>query len=340
MRTAWIRGAALLAICTLRCAPATPPAVRLGGEVMGTTWMAKVAALPTGSSREDVERAVQETLERVDRHMSHWKPDSDVSRFNTARTTDWFDVDRETVAVVARALEISRQTDGAFDVTVAPLVAEWGFGPGSVADAAPQEERVRAARTHVGSSGLEARAAPPALRKSDPELALDLSAIAKGYGVDRAAQTLRDAGVSGFLVEVGGEVVTCGTRADGRPWQVGIERPVVDERRIELTVSPGDGALATSGDYRNFRELEGERYSHSIDPRTGEPVRHSLASVSVLADECIDADAYSTALMVLGPKDGFEFAEEHQLAALFLVRTENGFETLRTAAWQRTQEKP
>jgi thiamine biosynthesis lipoprotein len=237
---------------------------------------------------------------------------------------------------VDAAARLSRESAGAFDVTVGPLVNLWGFGPQAGAapahPAVPGDEALARARQRVGFDKLEVRLDPPALRK-EAELYVDLSAIAKGHGVDRVAGRLVSAGCSDLLVDVGGEVRAIGRNPGGRVWRVGVETPDPAQLGgVERVLVLDHVAAATSGDYRNYVEVDGQRYSHTIDPRTGRPVSHGLASVTVLHASAMWADGYATALDVLGPEAGFELAERLGLPALFLVREDGSFRTRYTPA--------
>ncbi|MEY3014790.1 MAG: Thiamine biosynthesis lipoprotein ApbE precursor, partial [Pseudomonadota bacterium] len=220
--------------------------------------------------------------------------------------------------------------------TVAPLVRAWGFGA-DAADEAPDNDALAALRERVGVRHLTLDREAATLSKDRADVTIDLSAVAKGHGVDRAAAAVRAAGYTRFLVEVGGEVVVAGTGPGRRHWRLGIERPDAPPGTVREVVPMRDRALATSGDYRNVRKLGEKRISHTIDPRTGRPVEHALASVSVLADDCRTADGLATALSVLGPEDGMRLCREQKLAAYFLVRREDGsFDGRACPAWQPT----
>lgn len=292
---------------------------RYGGSTMGTYYEV------TARCPDDVAGVIEATLQAVNAEMSTYLADSHLSRFNRAGAGQWFAVPATVVQVVTAAAELSRQSDGAFDVTVGPLVNLWGFGPEEAAGI-PAAESIAAALADIGHERLTARHQPPALRKSGT-LYVDLSAIAKGHGVDRVVEDLRAAGCQDMLVDVGGEVRGSGMSPAGRRWRIGVEVPDPGSRGgIQRIVSLAEAALATSGDYRNFVEIEGRRYSHTIDPRTGYPVEHDLASVTVLHESAMWADGYATVLSVLGPEAGMEFAETHGLAALFVVREAEGFQ--------------
>ena len=266
-----------------------------------------------------VEVQVRRVLERIEGRMSHYRPDSELSRFNRAVTTDPQALSGETLGVVAEALEVGRVSGGAFDVTVGPLVDAWGFGPPGRAPATPDSELLATLRARVGTDLLEADPAASTLRKRRPDVVVDLSAIAKGYAVDAVAGLLAEHGLDDYLVEIGGELRASGTNERGEPWRVAIERPAPGFATAQRIVPLTDAALATSGDYRNFYDLDGVRVSHTIDPRTGRPVTHGLRAVSVIAERCSLADARSTALNVLGPEEGYALAAAQDWAALFVT---------------------
>ncbi|MGD2021071.1 MAG: FAD:protein FMN transferase, partial [Thiohalocapsa sp.] len=292
----------------------------LVGRTMGTSWSVQVPRPPAGLDDAALYERISAELASVNERMSTYQADSELSRFNVAETTDWFPVSAELVRLTDTALAVSTLTNGAFDVTVGPLVNLWGFGPEVKADQLPSQAEIDAARARVGWDLLHTRVEPPALRKDRTDLYVDLSAIAKGYGVDRMAAVLEDVGITDYLVEIGGELRGRGRNAEGEPWRIAIERPDAGRRAVLRVVALTDRAMATSGDYRNFFELEGQRYSHTIDPATGRPVDHQLASVTVLAERCAEADAWATALLVLGPARGMTVANERGLIALFVER--------------------
>jgi thiamine biosynthesis lipoprotein len=339
MRSA--RGALVGALlCMAACTP-EPPMLSLTGEAMGTSWTVHVAdanRLPG----LDAQTLVDTALHEVDAVMSTWNDDSALMRFNAADSTDWISVPASLATVVADARRISELTGGAFDITAAPLVDAWGFGPAGAPAMPPTPAALAALRSRVGFRLLENRAEPPALRKHDPAMRADLSAIAKGYAVDRVALALEAAGSRNYLVEIGGELRIRGRRTTGEAWRIGIEQPDPARRSVQRELALNrDAALATSGDYRNFVELGGRRQAHIIDPRTGWPAAHALASVTVIAANCAEADALATALTVLGPQDGYRLARDESIAALFIMRTADGFEERSTAAfeaWLNDQE--
>ncbi|MEW4452468.1 FAD:protein FMN transferase [Bremerella sp. JC817] len=295
------------------------------GQTMGTTYSVRAVTGPDGPQKLEAAQAkVDACLVEVNRQMSTYDPESELSKFNQAPANEWFPVSPQLLLVVKDARLISDATDGAFDVTVGPYVNLWRFGPDKKRKEFPTDAEVEERHRYVGYQKVEFREDPPALKKSENDLYVDLSAIAKGYGVDAVFQVLKEEGFSDFMVEIGGEVRATGMKPNGEPWRIGIETPSDQQRDYNLVIGLTDQALATSGDYRNFFMHEGKRFSHTINPQTGYPVEHDLASVSVLHGECAMADGYATALLVLGPDAGYNFAQKHKLAAFFQIRKEDG----------------
>ncbi len=290
-----------------------------GGETMGTTYSVKLAQAPSRVVLSALHEDVTATLESVNRQMSTYRPDSELSGFNAAEAGIWVPVSADTLTVVETGLRIGRLTAGAFDPTIAPMVDLWGFGPGNRLQNVPSSDKIAAARRSVGHGLVETREGPPALTKRLSDVGLDLSGVAKGFGVDKVAELLQAKGVENYLVEIGGELRGRGSGPGGRPWRIGIEKPTALPGDIQRIIDLKDAALATSGDYRLFFEQAGRRYAHIIDPSTGQPVTHGLASVTVVAATTMEADALSTSLLVLGPEAGMRFATEQGVAAYFIV---------------------
>jgi thiamine biosynthesis lipoprotein len=279
--------------------------------------------------------------------MSTYRDDSELSRFNQSPAGKWFPVSAPTAQVVAAAQDISHKTGGALDVTVGPLLALWRFGPDELASknvrhdfTLPSDDLINAARDKVGYKKLDVRIDPPALKKSADGVEVDLSSIAPGFAVDRIADILIGHGIENFMVEIGGEVRAVGQRDDGKPWRVAVERPIVERREMQMALPLVDAAISTAGDYRKYFEHEGRKYSHIIDPTTGRPVAHDLASVTVVADTCIEADGWDTALVVLGPERGFRFADQNGIAALFISRGGGKGKLRSTLAWEEKFKDP
>jgi len=325
--------------CGCESSPQAPEMVRLNGETMGTFYEVTIADPITPDQAEPIRTAIEGLLKEINAEMSTYDPASEISRFNASDTTDWFDVSPRFAYVVEQSLLISDRTDGAFDPTVGPLVDLWHFGPRIEDRVVPSDEVIGEALARTGSQHLEARLEPPALRKQIPDLRLDLSAIAKGFGVDEIAVLLRTYHLENFLVNIGGEVVAAGMKSDGTRWRLGIEKPVENAREIETIVYLTDVAMATSGDYRNFYEIDGQRYSHTIDPTTGRPVTHSLRSASVLASTCMEADALATAMLVLGPERGLELAREQQLPVYLIESRDGELSTSQTPGFEQVTEE-
>ena len=328
----------LLCLLVVGCKPKTDPIQSiqmLSGRTMGTTYSIKVAPKGNIPSLLKISKEVERVLAEVNLQMSTYIPSSEISRFNASESTEWFAVSSETAAVVQMAQEISGASHGAFDVTVGPLVDLWGFGATGKVTTPPAAEQVAEVVQDVGFQKLELRLDPPALRKQVPGLQVDLSAIAKGHGVDRVAACLFAIGVNHFFVEVGGEVRTSGTKLDGQPWRVGIEEaeselPIGDARPIHEVLELSDQALATSGNYRNYFEADGRRYAHTLDPRTGFPAEVEIASASVIAESCALADGIATAMMCVGYREGLELAEQNGWAVLLMIRTDGTFSDVRS----------
>ncbi|MGE5608102.1 MAG: FAD:protein FMN transferase [Bacillota bacterium] len=301
------------------------PAVTFTGRAMGTPYSITVVGEAAGREPEMLHRAAKEQLEKVNALMSTYKSDSELSRFNSAQHTDWVPISREMAEVMQLAMQVGHRSGGGYDVTVGPLVNLWGFGPDRRPTKAPDPAEIEKAKQRVGLERLEVRPDPPAVRKTRPDVYVDLSSVAKGYGVDLAAEALERAGVMNYCVEVGGEIRAKGHNARGVPWQIGVESPVAEERSIERVMPLSNMAVATSGDYRNYIEEDGVRFCHIIDPQTGYPIRHRLASVSVVDASCAKADAWATALFVAGPERGYELAMREWLAVLLIIKTDEGF---------------
>lgn len=314
---------------------AAEEAVVLHGVTMGTTYRVTIPRLPAGVSVEVIAPALSAGLEQVDAAMSTYRPESEVSRFNRAARDEWVPVSASTSKVAAAAIDMAQRTEGAFDPTVGPLVDLWGFGPAGPSRRMPDAGSVAAMRDQIGYAALEARQGPSAMRKRREGLRVDFSGIAEGFAVDELAGALDRSGVPDFLIELGGEVRCRGSNAAGRPWTIAVEIPSLAAARPQRRVALTDAAVATSGDYRKFFIVDGRRYSHVIDPRTGQPVDHGVASTTVIGRSAMQSDALSTALLVMGPEMGFAFAERHGIAALFIARGEAGFSERMTASFAR-----
>lgn len=286
------------------------------GAIFGTLYHVKY------ESAQSLDSVIRAELERVDRSLSVFNPQSTISRVNRGETVH---TDRMLYEVLKKAEIVSNVTGGAFDVTVMPLVNAWGFGYKQ--GVLPDDRTVDSLLSFVGTNCLTLTD-DSLITKSDPRVMIDCGAIAKGYGVDRVAAVLRDHGVRNYMVEIGGEVVTRGRHPEGHPWQIGVSRPeesASDAGEVQTVLSLENAAMATSGNYRNFRVVDGRKFAHTIDPRTGRPVSHSLLSATVIAPDCATADAYATAFMVLGREEAARIVRaDKRLKAYLIYADEQG----------------
>lgn len=305
----------------------------LAGETMGTTYHIKIILPYEKSLPEGLATNIHSLLTTIDKMMTTYKDDSELMQFNNYQGSAPFSVSEEVREVFKIAMDVSEQTNGAFDITVYPLVELWGFGSKEVSGPPPEDE-VKKALQYIGYKKI--KITNEGIIKEDKETKCDLSAVAKGYAVDKVCDLLNGQGISSYMVEVGGEVKIKGEKLPGVLWSVGIEYPEPMTRRVFRGVKVKDIAMATSGNYRNFFVWNGKKFSHEIDPSTGYPVLHTLSSVSVLHDSCAYADAYATAFMVMGLEKAYQFAEEHNIPAFFIFPTsELSYSYKYTSAWKR-----
>ncbi len=294
---------------------------------MGTQYHIR---LPVISSNHDaphwkqLQYDIDALLLAINKEMSTYITDSSISRFNQSKNTNWFPISREFLSVINTAQSVSLTSRGAFDITVMPLVNLWGFGTLNKTSI-PSQQQIEYSLNQIGYQSLQTRQQPAAIRKQKPELSIDLSAIAKGYAVDAIGILLEKRGIKRYLVEIGGEIRVRGKNKQNQAWRIAIEKPTTLARSVQQGVLLKDGAIATSGDYRNYYEKEGKRYSHTINPKTGYPIAHKLASVTVLNKSAMIADAQATAIMVLGEKQGKVYAQQQGLRVYMIIRSEKGF---------------
>ncbi len=304
----------------------------LFGYSMGTSYSIKLVA-GLNESR-NLQLGIEGVLSNINSRMSTYLPNSDLSKFTEAPLDQALPVDPKTSIVVAKALEIAKTTDGFFDPTVAPLVDLWGFGPTPRNNEVPNEQQILAILDRVGYLAVSVDLNSHYLKRSEIR-ELDLSAIAKGYAVDEVANYIESKGFSDYLVEVGGEMRFSGQKPNGSAWRIAIEKPVPGEREPYRIIDVSDAAIATSGDYRNYFEIDGRRFSHSINPRTGYPIEHDLASVTVVMDSCMEADAYATAFSVMGKEAALELAERLNIAVFIIFKKEDGFDSIQSSQFTR-----
>ena len=348
MRPSILRPRALMALIVLLAAGSgfsllrsEPPVaeLHLSGRTMGTTYNVKYRPTHNAPTVKNLQVEVDALLAEINHTMSTYDPDSELSRFNRMRTTDWVPASASLRTVLKAALEVGAQSDGAFDITVGPLVNLWGFGPEVHPDRIPLETDIAAARARSGLDKIALSETQPTIRKHRPDVFLDLSGIAKGYGVDRVAELMTAHGIDHYMVEIGGEIRVRGFKEHGTPWRIAIEKPLSGERSVQTMLALSDIALATSGNYRNFFEIAGRRYSHTIDPTTGWPIDNHLVSVTVLADTSMRADAWATAFQVLGPERGMAIAERLNHPVLFVIERDGQFEERVCCAFERYRKQ-
>ena len=293
--------------------------MKLSGPTMGTRWYAELG-VPAGTDTTALETALAGAVAQVDAQMSTWKPDSDLMRLNAAGVGEWVGLPPGLMQVLHCGLDIGRASDGAFDIGLGDLVRAWGFN-----DQSPDEAAIRTALGQPrlpAHEQLELDQTNLRARKNAP-LALDLSGIAKGYGVDRMMQVCQDFAIPSALVALDGELRAKGVQPDGKPWSVAIERPDYEDRQPLSMLELQDGAVATSGDYRHWVKLGKARLSHTMDRQKGGPVQPGIASVTVVTAECMRADALATAILVLGVKNGSAFAQKQGVDCWILERVSN-----------------
>lgn len=299
---------------------------KINGFTMGTTYSIKISNFDL-SYKPDLKMLkinIDNELKRINKIFSTYILDSDISKFNSYKKTDWFETSEELVNLVDIALNISKQSDGYYDITVGPLVNLWGFGPKKVVKEVPKKSVIDRLLKIIGYKKIKVNKDSNQIRKEIPDIYIDLSSIAKGYGVDKVSDLLLKKGFKNFLVEIGGEVKTNGIKSERDEWLVGIASPK-NGFSINKVIRLKNMSMATSGDYRNYFEKNGIRYSHTINPKTGYPIKHKLASVSVINKSCTLADAYATAIDVMGEKKGLSFANKNKLAVYMILRKNDEF---------------
>ncbi len=303
----------------------------LQGLTMGTSFTVKVinAEVEKGQLR----KSINELLVAINDSMSTYLPDSELSQFNQQHSTEWVAVSHELLTVLLLAEKVSNETQGAFDITVGPVVNLWGFGPDESRFKRPEQAKISSLMNQIGYKNLLIDEAQQRIKKQEPMLYVDLSAIAKGYAVDEIAHYLEQNGFNDYLVEVGGELRVNGRNKNQQLWRIAVEKPLVGERSVQQVIALENEAIATSGDYRNYFEADGVRYSHTINPRTGKPITNRLGSVSVISSSSAYSDAMATAFMVLGADEGLALAEKLELKALFLVKQKEGFSVIQSSTF-------
>ena len=297
--------------------------VEMQGRTMGTTYTIKVVPNSEAFDAQAMKQGIDEILKQVNQEMSTYIADSELSLFNQRESSEPVKVSQGLKRVVAEAIRLGNISDGKLDVTVGPLVNLWGFGPEYRPETVPSAQELANTQAKIGLENLTLNG--DMLSKAKSELYVDLSTIAKGYGVDVVAEYIESQGIFNYLVEIGGEMRLKGFKHTGELWHVAIEKPVTEQRSVHQVIIPKDNAVATSGDYRNYYEADGKRYSHIIDPDTGYPIDHKIVSVTVIHPSSMTADGLSTAMMVMGEEKALAFAKENDIAAYLIIKTDNGF---------------
>lgn len=311
-----------LSIFMLACSQPREVEPHLSGPTMGTSYNVKYVNVE-GIDKQRLQQQIEKVLVDINQLMSTYIVDSELSRFNQWQRVEPFSLSNQTIEVLNEAKRLGEMSDGLLDVTVGPLVNLWGFGPQSRPEKIPTDELIKLTKAQVGLDKLTI--GDTWASKSQPGLYVDLSTIAKGYAVDKLAELLLNNSVSNFLVEIGGEMRVSGKKASGNDWKIAIEKPETMQRAVQKIISIGDNAVATSGDYRNYYQENGVRYSHLIDPSTGYPIKHNLVSVTVIHPSSMTADGLATALSVMGKDKALELAENYNIAVLLITKESERF---------------
>ena len=320
---------ALVSFLLLSGCDHAPEIVKISGSKFGTSYHITIVADQPAPA--DLAERIDAALDVVDHSMSTYKSESELSLFNRLPVAETVAASPELWTVLQTSRQVWQQSAGAFDPTVGPLVDLWGFGPQMTNDRIPEDHEIAQALANMGYQHLILNTDKQTISKALP-LRLDLSAVAKGYAVDQVADLLEMLALPDYLVEVGGEMRVSGRNPKGQPWRIAIETPDA-MGQVDNIIALESAAVATSGDYRNYFEKDGKRYSHSIDPRTGRPIEHRLASVTVVADRCTDADAWATAFLVMGDEAALEIANQQSIAVYMLVKAKAKAEDQFTAVY-------
>ncbi|EPJ76361.1 ApbE-like lipoprotein [Pseudomonas sp. CFII64] len=326
----WLRACVfgLLSVGLAGCDPAADPQTpdsrleNFGGPTMGSSYSVSYVRRADQPGVAVLQPEVQAILAEVDQQMSTWRSDSDIERFNALPADSCQAMPEPVLQLVNLGEQLSQTSEGRYDLTVEPLLNLWGFGPQSRTEQVPDADQLAQARLRVGYQHL--RIEGQRLCK-DAAVEVDFNSIAAGYAVDRISARIQALGIKDFLVEATGELKAVGKKADGSPWLIGLEQPRDDQRIAQRVIALDGYGVSTSGDYRKYFLRDGHRYSHTLDALTGAPVEHALASVTVMHPSALMADGLSTLLLILGPERGWDYAEQHHIAAFFVIRDDKGF---------------
>ena len=298
----------------------------LNGLTMGTTYSVKINADNAFVEKNQISDDIDEILSEINQSMSTYIKESELSNINFSTISDWQSISDDLFEVIDHAINVSLKTNGAFDITIAPLVNLWGFGPDELQNKIPTDEIIELTKQNTGYKKISIDKSLKKISKLDPNLHIDLSGIAKGFAVDKIARYLDKRGFKNYLVEIGGELIGKGLNKDNEIWQIGIENPNNNSDTIKRIIRLKDMAMATSGNYMNYFEKDGVRYSHTINPVTGKPIKHKLASVTVLDNSAMNADALATAFMVLGSEKALSLADNLEIAIYLIIKDGKRFE--------------
>lgn len=329
----------ILTLCS--CDSQKPQTITLSGETMGTTYTVKYLSDRHTLPEKEIKKQLEAILQNVNHQMSTYQSDSEISRFNQLEKINYgFEISEDFSTVIREAIRLNHLTEGALDVTIGPLINLWGFGPNKE-NSSPNTAQIMHAEKSIGIDKIKIMPSKnknkAILTKSHPKVYLDLSSIAKGFGVDKLSLHMEKLGIENYLIEIGGELRGKGHNAEHKAWRIGIEQPdPIRKNNAQIIIPLNNYALATSGDYRNFHtDKHGNRLSHIINPQTRQPINHQLASISVIDQNSMTADGLATGLFVLGEKKALEIALKHQLAVFLIIKTEDGYRTEMSPAFKK-----
>lgn len=326
--------AVLIVILLLGCDQASKP-LFWEGSAMGSTYHITLVKVPPQLKEIQLKQEIDRLLSEVNQQMSTYKKDSELSLLNQNPSTDWIPISKALFTVIQEALRVSALSEGAFDVTVGPLVNLWGFGPKWTEEKIPSQEEINQAKQKVSYQYLSLQQSPLAIKKAKSDVYIDLSGIAQGYAADIIADFLEQQGILNYLVEISGEMRVKGHNPKGEAWKVAVEKPIPNIRAVQTIISVHDVGLATSGSYRNFFELNGRRFSHIIDPKTGEPVQTTVVSATILdSKSCMTADAWAKVPIVMGAEKALALAERENIAMYLLIKEGDQFISKSSRAFQ------
>jgi thiamine biosynthesis lipoprotein len=298
--------------------------IRLTGQTMGTSYSVTIVSNPNGINKQKLRESIEYSLAKVNSQMSNWDKNSEISLFNKNNSNKPIHISQPLFDVITAANDINLKSGGVFDITLTPLINLWGFGTKQPINQPPTDDEISLALSKVGQKDLlKLSSTEKTLSKIKQGVSINLSAIAKGYGIDQLASMLTNMKINRYLIEIGGDLIVSGLNAEGKLWKIGVETPSSTKHSVQSILTIRDKAMATSGDYRNFFEQNGVRYSHIINPNTGRPIQHKTSSVTVLAKNAMLADGWATAMLAMGAEKGMVVANRYQLAVFFISNHED-----------------